>query len=292
VIQRRAGEKIPEAAEGAPAGNFLDAVGESRTEGRGSGASGRATFSAPGEAPAGVADKAQQEAQAGGKAPASMVIAIRLSGQEGELAQFEKLLSHAQGAPQGQQGQKADRQEDGAARSQAEQQSALRQEPSGQRPAPVPGRELAKGEGGAGGREDAKRVPAAVHVYDAHLSHDALIELLAQLRSRPGSYQLESLPNELAQDDKRRTGDSADEIAAEQLKNSIGRDADLKEEQDVRHKASAEEKSSSPPVVVAPAKTAASAAPRLYHVQIVLRQGSSAIDPPAARVIDAEIQKK
>lgn len=302
VTQQRAGEKVPEGAAGAPGENFLDALGTTRTEGRGSGVSGRATFGAPAEAPATIADKSQQEAQPAKVAPSSLVISIRLSGQEGDLARFEKLLSQAQraldqqqGAPDQQQGQKLAQLKAGDARSAEQQHSALRQdhrEPSGQGSAPSAGREIAKAQGDTGERGGGKAVPAAVHVYDAHLSREALTELLAQLHNSPGSYQLESLPNEFAKDVKRNTGESADRIIDERLKNSTGRDDVLEEKQQKSRRQRAEENDSPPPPTAAAAQIVASPAPHMYHVRIVLRQGSPAVDPPAARAADAQIQEK
>jgi len=291
VAQQRAGEKTPEAADGAPGEGLPDALGTTGPEGRG-GVSGRATFSAPAEAAADIVDKSQQEAQPGKSAPSPMVIAIRLSGQEGDLARFEKLLSQAQqGAAQQQQGQDLARLDAGNARSQDEEpRSALREQQAGQGSAPATGREIAKAQ--SGGRSETRHVPAAVHVYDAEISHDALIGLLTQLRGSPGSYQFESLPGEFAQDAKRRAVELADDAIEERLNNSLDESEDLKEKKEVPQTERAAQKGSPAPAADAAAQIAAAPAPRMYRVRIVLRQGLPAANPAAARAAETQIQEK
>ncbi|MCE9556298.1 MAG: hypothetical protein K8T91_23355 [Planctomycetes bacterium] len=136
----------------------------------------------------------------------SLNISVTLTGQAGNQEDFEQLLTSVQQEKQP------------AGKPQTEQANA-----------PSPQVAVADALNEAGGkRENGNAASQPQQVYEVELTHGALVDLLAQLRSRPAKYRLDPVSEPLNQQVKRRADELVIKRQQEQTKGLLQEKAEAK----------------------------------------------------------------
>lgn len=271
VAPSQLASKVPGAGfaqQAAPATTTAPLGGASGGQGQAAQGPARSAFDVAKGAPRGGEDLKRIETAQKETSP-SLNFSVTLTDKGGGQAEFEKLLTSIQ--PEKKPAGKPQEQQAGAPLQQAAVADALSE--------------------GGGKRENGNLASQPQQVYEVELTYGALVDLLAQLRSRPAKYRLDPVSDALGQEVKRRADELVIQRKQEQAKEldqkkvesklADGKSKDANEKNRSEKSANLDDSGFKGAAAIAD-KAGSPPAAQLYRVRIVLRRAAVS-DPAAAK---------